>query len=636
MRILVSEKLSENRFKTPEGYLICTNAILARTGKQTYLRREVFGDSCKDGDREVEVDRTAEEVFSPETLASFENKPLCVEHPDEDVNAENHNLLSVGYVRDVKKDVVDGNEVMTATLVITDKYGIDEVESGRKTDLSCGYDCDIIDDEHPQQRHIRGNHVAICERGRAGIARIVDSTPPRGYKVTGNNYAWELSGTAKDKKEAANKFVRKYPELDDIWGISELLNFMIQSNKDVERDTKLGYALHFDYDEYTKKFYIAFVEKKYRYDDSMKNMEDSMKKYAEDKYGRTYTLEEIDGGKVKARNMSGREKIFSGWKEAEEEFRSKGITILDSFYDIVEDSVKDSVKDKQLYAVEFSYDGDSWSNYLGHVNVRANSEQDALTKAKRWAVEHYDNPGFFKIASTKYTNVETIDSIKDAKYVIMHPRKNLYLTVGAKTWSDESDPMIKKFDSEKEAEEYAKKNTSNFKIAVFDSVKDMKVSHDNIREQPVYVMQSDVDKNLFFYIGKTHAMKEGEFTYAQYDMEGMTPDELRKDLEEHGWHKVARGPAPFIDEAPHEDRLWRVYLTGPSGVNNIMYVKADNEAMARKIAERNTDEEIIRITEYGNTPLAKIDKERILRNPNKYFDSEKKIEKIAKIVSKLK
>lgn len=604
MRILVSEKLSENRFKTPEGYLICTNAILARTGKQTYLRREVFGDSCNDADKEVEVDRTAEEVFAPETLASFENKPLCVEHPDEDVNAENHNLLSVGYVRDVKKDVVNGNEVMTATLVITDKYGIDEVESGRKTDLSCGYDCDIIDDEHPQQRHIRGNHVAICERGRAGIARIVDSTPPRGYKVTGNNYAWELAGTAKDKKEAANKFTRKYPELENIWGISELLNFMIQSNKDVERDTELGYALHFDYDEYTKKFYIAFVEKKYRYDDSikdaqhrfeicyinydkycvvieakstddaiakfrrkygmyhivhvkqidsMKNMEDNMKKYAEDKHGKTFTLEEIEGGKVKATNMGGREKIFSGWKEAEEEFRKRGITILDSFYD----SVEDSIKDEQLYAVEFSYDGDSWSNYLGHVNVRAKSEQDALTKAKRWAVEHYDNPGFFNITSTKYTNVETIDVIKDAKYVIMHPRKNLYLTVGAKTWSHESDPMIKKFDSEKEAEEYAKKNTSDFKIALLDSIKD-------------------------------------------------------------------------------EDKLWKVYLTGGIDANNIIYVKADTEAEARKIAERNTKEEIIKIIEYGDTPLTKIDKEKILRNQNRYFDSEKKIEKIAKIVSKLK
>ena len=231
MRILVSEKLSENRFKTPEGYLICTNAILARTGKQTYLRREVFGDSCNDADNEVEVDRTAEEVFAPETLASFENKPLCVEHPDEDVNAENHNLLSVGYVRDVKKDIVDGNEVMTATLVITDKYGIDEVESGRKTDLSCGYDCDIIDDEHPQQRHIRGNHVAICERGRAGVARIVDSAVPRGYKVTANNYAWELSGKAKSPEDAAKKFIARYPEISRDWGLDEFFDYMIAQNK---------------------------------------------------------------------------------------------------------------------------------------------------------------------------------------------------------------------------------------------------------------------------------------------------------------------------------------------------------------------------------------------------------------------
>lgn len=590
MRILVSEKLSENRFKTPEGYLICTNAILARTGKQTYLRREVFGDGCNDADKEVEVDRTAEEVFAPETLASFENKPLCVEHPDEDVNADNHNLLSVGYVRDVKKDVVDGNEVMTATLVITDKYGIDEVESGRKTDLSCGYDCDIIDDEHPQQRHIRGNHVAICERGRAGIARIVDSI-----------------------KDAQHQFEICYINYDKYCVVIEA-----NSTDDAIAKFRRKYGM----------YHIVHVKQI----DSIKNMEDSMKKYAEDKHGRTFTLEEIEGGKVKATNMGGREKIFSGWKEAEEEFRKRGITILDSFYNIVEDSVKDakyvimhprknlyltvgaktwsdesdpmikkfdsekeaeeyakkntsdfkivlfdSVKDEQLYAVEFSYDGDSWSDYLGHVNVRAKSEQDALTKAKQWAVKHYDNPGFFKISSTKYTNVETIDSVKD-----------------------------------------------------------MKVSHDNIREQPVYVMQSDVDKNLFFYIGKTHAMKEGEFTYAQYDMEGMTPDELRKDLEAHGWHKVARGPAPFIDEAPHEDRLWKVYLTGGIDANNIMYVKADNEAMARKIAERNTKEEIIKITEYGDTPLTKIDKKKILRNPNRYFDSEKKIEKIARIVSKLK
>ena len=66
MKILVAEKLSEHRYKTPEGYLICVDSILARTGKQTYKRSEIFGD---DDERLVEVDRKAEEVFSPVTTS---------------------------------------------------------------------------------------------------------------------------------------------------------------------------------------------------------------------------------------------------------------------------------------------------------------------------------------------------------------------------------------------------------------------------------------------------------------------------------------------------------------------------------------------------------------------------------------
>lgn len=274
MKVLIAEKLSQHRYKTPEGYLICVDSVLARTGKQTYRRNEIFTDS--EDDRLIEVDRKAEEVFSPETMASFENKPICVEHPDVDVTVDNISEFAVGFVRDIHKGEYEGEPVMLGTLVITDAKTIEEIENGEHTDLSCGYDCDIEDCDSPEQKHIRGNHIALCEHGRAGIARIVDS-------------------------------------VDD------------------EEST---------YTEVTK------------------NLE----------------------------------------KEA-----NKDMSWLDSV-------IKDA---EQLYAVEFTYDGDSRSDYLGHVNVRAKSEQDALTKAKRWAVEHYDNPGFFKIAPTKYTNVETIDSINN-------------------------------------------------------------------------------------------------------------------------------------------------------------------------------------------------------------------------------
>lgn len=72
----------------------------------------------------------------------------------------------------------------------------------------------------------------------------------------------------------------------------------------------------------------------------------------------------------------------------------------------------------------------------------------------------------------------------DSKYVVMHPKKNLYLTVGGKSWSEEDDPMIKKFKSEAEAEAYAKKNTANFRIAVFDAKAEGKA---------VWVMRADED-----------------------------------------------------------------------------------------------------------------------------------------------
>ena len=212
MKILVAEKLSEHRYKTPEGYLICVDSILARTGKQTYNRSEIFGDSENDG--LIEVDRKAEEVFSPETMASFENKPICVEHPDVDVNSGNISEFAVGFVRDIHKGEYEGEPVMLGTLVITDAKTVEEIEEGKHTDLSCGYDCDIDDSENPQQRNIRGNHVALCEQGRAGIARIMDSVDEESTytEVTKNlekevkkDMSW-LDTVVKDSNDFVNSY----------------------------------------------------------------------------------------------------------------------------------------------------------------------------------------------------------------------------------------------------------------------------------------------------------------------------------------------------------------------------------------------------------------------------------------------
>lgn len=173
MKVLIKEKLSPHKSKTPEGYLICRDAILGRTGAQDYYANEIYADS-KD-DRIVKVMRDAKEVFSPETIASFENKPVTCEHPEEDVTPDNFKQYSVGFARDIHQGRVDGEDVLLGNLIITDPETINDIENDIRTELSCGYTCDITDDDNPRQINIRGNHIALCEKGRAGNARIVDS-----------------------------------------------------------------------------------------------------------------------------------------------------------------------------------------------------------------------------------------------------------------------------------------------------------------------------------------------------------------------------------------------------------------------------------------------------------------------------
>lgn len=435
MKILINERLSEHRCKTPEGYLICTDAILARTGKQTYRKNEIFKDS--DDETEIEVDRTEDEVFSPQTLASFENKPVTVEHPDEDVNVHNYKEYAVGFVRDVHRGEADGQPVILGNLVITDEQTIQEIENGEHLDLSCGYDCDIADEANPCQRNIRGNHVALCECGRAGIARIVDSTHdanhlPAKVKRDLQKFLNYKSTFIRNKDYDIAEFVKEFERVSRLWAefpleiVRESIKGWFKTGDGMMRKDYVfsieGYDDRFMVSIYAKPDTYETTELNAYFTDSVRNRQSS-KLGDKDSFKPGDKIRHIEGD-VEVIDKIIHESTFSG-KIVKKYVMKSGRKYLaedietDHWHKMT-DSCKDFIKDEQLYGVEFSYDGDSWSDYLGHVNVRAKSEQDALTKVKRWAVEHYDNPGFFKIASTKYTNVETIDSIKDAKFEICY------------------------------------------------------------------------------------------------------------------------------------------------------------------------------------------------------------------------
>jgi hypothetical protein len=168
MGILTVESLSANQEFTPEGFLLCKNVPIARTGDQLYTADEIGLEARGDG--LVKIQRDADEVFKETTISSFEGKPVTIDHPNgTDVNPSNWRDLTVGIVQNVRRGSGIEDDLLLADLLITDQRGIDSVKNGLK-EVSCGYDADYqqIELGLGKQANIMGNHVALVERGRAG------------------------------------------------------------------------------------------------------------------------------------------------------------------------------------------------------------------------------------------------------------------------------------------------------------------------------------------------------------------------------------------------------------------------------------------------------------------------------------
>lgn len=178
MRSYYASKISSNISETPEGFLICRNAPIARTGQQTYFRHELgFPDNSN---QEVEVNRNERDVFSPQTIASFEGKPVTDDHPYGDqVTSENAAVLLKGVATNVRRGTGEDKDKLLADLIVYDKLLADEIRAGKR-ELSCGYDSIIVegDDGALYQTTIRGNHIAVVEAGRAGSDVCIKDKKP--------------------------------------------------------------------------------------------------------------------------------------------------------------------------------------------------------------------------------------------------------------------------------------------------------------------------------------------------------------------------------------------------------------------------------------------------------------------------
>lgn len=221
MKYFFTTRLGETRYLQADGSLLCKDVPIARTGTQVYLPEEI--DLEPDGTGTVTVWRTEDEVFSPETMASFEGVAVTLGHPEDSlgnivfVNPSNFAELAHGHIQNVRRGTGDKSDLLIADVLIKRQEAIDAVNSGL-TDVSCGYDAQYkqLAPGKGKQYQITGNHLAVgIDRGRAGgRCAIGDSIPSTTKEKPVMSWLKKLAQAIKTKDEAAlAKLIDEAPDM---------------------------------------------------------------------------------------------------------------------------------------------------------------------------------------------------------------------------------------------------------------------------------------------------------------------------------------------------------------------------------------------------------------------------------------
>lgn len=210
------EQIGKTLERTPEGFLLCRSVPIARTGMQVYGAGET--EITPNGDGLVYIQRDAEEVFRPETIASFNGKPVLNDHPDDNrpVDPETWQRLAVGVVLNPRRGVGVDDNYLYADLLITEAEAIADVLAGKR-EVSCGYGADWEETSagHGVQKNIVGNHVALVNKARCGGRCSIGDKQTEKEGVTMKR--WErIVQTVKDSLGAAFKPEHEKPLRDSL------------------------------------------------------------------------------------------------------------------------------------------------------------------------------------------------------------------------------------------------------------------------------------------------------------------------------------------------------------------------------------------------------------------------------------
>lgn len=185
MAYFAASRISDRISKTPEGYLLCLDVPVARTGELTYAKGELLDENgdevVQDRNGIIKVTRDEADLFAPATIASFEGKALTVDHPEEFVCPATYRDVAVGHMQNVRRGEGEDADKLLADFLITDPTAISLVESPNGLrEVSLGYDADYeeIEPGLARQTNIMGNHGALVRKGRNGSEVAVRDSAP--------------------------------------------------------------------------------------------------------------------------------------------------------------------------------------------------------------------------------------------------------------------------------------------------------------------------------------------------------------------------------------------------------------------------------------------------------------------------
>lgn len=166
---------------TREGHLVATARVAKANNIQDYMPSEIGQPPKADG-TPYRIFRPESAVFAKDAIASAAHRPITIDHPAQDVTADNWKQLAVG---DTGGEIMRDGDFLRIPVMVMDARGVKAAQQTHR-EFSLGYSADLSmvpgkfgDAEYDgSMTNIRVNHLALCGSARGGSElRIIDERP---------------------------------------------------------------------------------------------------------------------------------------------------------------------------------------------------------------------------------------------------------------------------------------------------------------------------------------------------------------------------------------------------------------------------------------------------------------------------